>query len=119
MTYSEKLRHPLWQKKRLEILNRDNWTCNNCRATEKNLQVHHIKYSFGRNPWDYPNDNFKTLCHECHEKEHSIVNLKESTESTFSVSSCALISKSKIGDFTKKALALLKEERLMFRNSSV
>jgi len=27
LTYSEKLKDPRWQKKRLEILSRDNFTC--------------------------------------------------------------------------------------------
>lgn len=30
MTYSQKLRDPRWQKKRLEILERDSFTCQHC-----------------------------------------------------------------------------------------
>ena len=30
MNYSEKLRSPLWQKRRLEVFNRDNFTCTLC-----------------------------------------------------------------------------------------
>ena len=35
-TYSRKLSNPLWQKKRLKILERDNWTCKKC-GDEKEL----------------------------------------------------------------------------------
>jgi len=64
-TYSQKLKDPRWQKKRLEILERDNWTCCGCGATDKELQVHHSQYN-GK-PWDAHSDNLQTLCHECHE----------------------------------------------------
>ena len=69
-TYSEKLRHPLWQKKRLEILERDNWCCWLCSSKDKTLHVHHIFYDSGyENPWDYPNCFLITLCAICHKKE--------------------------------------------------
>ena len=35
MKYSEKLRDPRWQKARLKVLERDNWTCVNCGETER------------------------------------------------------------------------------------
>ncbi len=64
-TYVEKLRDPRWQKKRLEILERDKWTCQNCRATNKTLNVHHkIYYSTIKNPWDYSNNILVTLCED-------------------------------------------------------
>jgi 5-methylcytosine-specific restriction endonuclease McrA len=65
MTYSEKLRDPRWQKKRLHILERDNWTCILCGAKEKPLQVHHVLY-LKINPWDYPDHLLQTLCDDCH-----------------------------------------------------
>ena len=46
MAYSEKLKNPKWQKKRLEILNRDNFTCIKCGDKETTLQIHHFKYYF-------------------------------------------------------------------------
>lgn len=68
MTYSEKLRHPLWQKKRLQILQRDDWACRSCGTKTKNLQVHHIVYcGKGTNPWDYADDLLQSLCEDCHE----------------------------------------------------
>jgi hypothetical protein len=65
-TYSEKLRDPRWQKKRLEILNRDHFTCQKCGDTTTELQVHHIKYS-AKNPWEEPNENMDSLCKNCHQ----------------------------------------------------
>lgn len=67
MTYSEKLKDPRWQKKRLEILKRDNWTCQNCQSTTKTLHVHHLKYN--GNPWEANNNDLQTLCEDCHEQE--------------------------------------------------
>lgn len=66
MTYSEKLRDPRWQKKRLLILQRDDWTCLFCGSKDKNLQVHHTIYQ-RREPWDYPDQYYQTLCEDCHE----------------------------------------------------
>lgn len=68
MTYSEKLRNPQWQKKRLEILSRDKFTCQLCTDKENELQVHHKVYKDGCEPWEYEDDNFITLCKDCHSK---------------------------------------------------
>jgi hypothetical protein len=69
MTYSEKLRDPRWQKKRLEIMQRDKFTCQLCCDDENTLNVHHHKYINGKDPWDYDNNDLITLCEECHEYE--------------------------------------------------
>jgi 5-methylcytosine-specific restriction endonuclease McrA len=66
MTYKEKLQDPRWQKKRLSILKRDNWTCQICHSTEKTLTVHHFKYS--KNPWDTTNNFLLTVCKNCHKE---------------------------------------------------
>lgn len=68
-SYSEKLKDPRWQKKRLEILNRDGWTCKKCGAKDKTLHVHHIFYSPGKDPWEIRNGFLVTLCEDCHELE--------------------------------------------------
>lgn len=68
-TYQEKLKDPRWQKKRLEILNRDNWTCKCCGDQETTLHVHHRKYSDG-DPWDTEDNDLFTLCELCHQAEH-------------------------------------------------
>ena len=71
MTYSEKLKDPRWQKKRLEILNRDEWTCQKCHCTSKTLHVHHRYYEADCEPWDYMDHILVTLCIDCHEEEES------------------------------------------------
>lgn len=66
-TYSEKLRSPEWQKKRLEILNRDEFTCQLCSDSTTELHIHHKEYIRGNQPWEYEDSNFQTLCKHCHE----------------------------------------------------
>ena len=67
--YAQKLKDPRWQKKRLEILNRDEWTCQLCGSTTDTLAVHHKRYLIDTEPWDYPNKLLITLCETCHEAE--------------------------------------------------
>lgn len=71
MTYAEKLRHPLWQKKRLHILERDGWKCRSCGTGEKNLQVHHVIYS-RIDPWQYDDAVLQTLCEDCHKERQEL-----------------------------------------------
>ena len=71
MTYSEKLKNPRWQKKRLEILSRDNFTCTRCQSSNKTLHVHHCNgYRTGAEPWEYDASELKTLCCDCHTLAH-------------------------------------------------
>ncbi len=72
-TYSDLLKHPKWQQKRLEILNRDSFTCKGCGETELTLHVHHFTYQKGQKPWEYDNSNFITLCENCHAEEELFV----------------------------------------------
>lgn len=66
MTYSKKLQNPKWQKKRLEILNRDKWKCVKCKDEKTELHVHHLKYE--GEPHEVSNDFLVTLCAHCHEQ---------------------------------------------------
>ncbi|CAM1343575.1 hypothetical protein [Tenacibaculum amylolyticum] len=65
-----------WIAKRKEILERDNYKCRVCNATES-LQIHHRQYHFSlilrkfRKPWEYPNRLMITLCKTCHQKGHN------------------------------------------------
>lgn len=70
--YSEKLLDPRWQKKRLKILERDNFTCQHCKSTEDTLHVHHIAY-FNNDPWETPDKLLLTLCADCHESESELL----------------------------------------------
>lgn len=78
MNYSTKLKDPRWQKKRLQILNRDKFTCKLCKDTKTTLQVHHLEYH-GSNPWDTENKHLITLCKHC----HSEVEYLKNTETNF------------------------------------
>ena len=69
-TYSEKLRDPRWQKKRLRVLERDEWTCQGCGDSESTLHVHHRYYTKGAEPWEYPDGSLQTLCEDCHQTEN-------------------------------------------------
>lgn len=70
MTYREQLLHPNWQRKRLEILQRDDFACQLCYDKESTLHVHHKQYGKGRMAWEYPADELVTLCEECHDIMH-------------------------------------------------
>jgi hypothetical protein len=65
-SYSEKLKDPRWQKKRLEILERDQWMCRRCCDKTETLHVHHTQYR--SEPWDVPSEFLLTLCKECHDR---------------------------------------------------
>lgn len=65
MTYAEKLKDPRWQKKRLKILERDEWTCQLCGDDKTTLNVHHKKYT--GEPYEAKDDDLITFCERCHE----------------------------------------------------
>lgn len=66
--YSQKLKDPRWQRKRLEIFQRDNWSCSVCGDKDTTLHVHHKKY-IGE-PWECPDNYLETLCEDCHSFSH-------------------------------------------------
>lgn len=88
MTYSDKLKDPRWQKKRLEIFQRDKFTCKKCGDKQTELQVHHLKYS--GEPWEAKKEDLITLCKDCHQVIEHIkkngVKLNNSILKTFSTS---------------------------------
>jgi hypothetical protein len=70
-SYSQKLRDPRWQKKRLEVLESANWQCEICSDDESTLHVHHKEYFKGKDVWDYDRNQLSCLCSSCHEMQHS------------------------------------------------
>lgn len=70
MTYSDQLKRPEWQRKRLEVLEAAGWQCQSCDAADKTLHVHHKQYIKGRSAWDYEISNFEALCENCHAESH-------------------------------------------------
>ena len=101
MTYVEKLQKEEWRIKRSWIIKRDNYKCQRCGKVgyenaydfkkeiigeesyelskvfrfisedDLMLNVHHICYREGREPWEYEEQELVTLCPECHEKVHN------------------------------------------------
>lgn len=72
MDYKEQVKSPKWKRRRLEILQRDDFTCQICGCKEKMLHVHHTAYEKGKMIWDYPDEMLITLCEDCHEYEHAL-----------------------------------------------
>ena len=71
-TYSKQFKDPRWQKKRLKILERDNFTCQECGSKKNTLHIHHKYYLPNKKAWEYPDTALITLCEYCHEIEQSI-----------------------------------------------
>lgn len=67
ISYKDQLKSPEWQKKRLKIFERDNFTCQLCLDTKEQLHVHHKSYSRNTKAWEYNDDRLVTLCSTCHE----------------------------------------------------
>jgi hypothetical protein len=70
LSYAEQIKHPLWQKKRLEVLSANNWICQDCKAFGQTLHVHHTAYKKGRMLWEYEVDELRCLCDLCHNQAH-------------------------------------------------
>jgi len=66
--YNEKLKDPRWQRRRLYIFERDNWTCQLCSRTDLELHVHHL-HRTTEEPWEEPDLHLLTLCKLCHEQQ--------------------------------------------------
>ena len=72
--WSAAFRDSRWQQKRLEVMDRDKWTCRSCGASGEGvtLNVHHAYYESGKAPWDYPNQTLVTWCEDCHKARHDM-----------------------------------------------
>lgn len=75
MSYGEQLKHPFWQRKRLEVLNAAEFHCENCGDGESTLHVHHKRYVKGRMAWEYEAHELAALCDGCHQEAHRITEL--------------------------------------------
>ncbi len=62
--YSQKLRDPRWQRKRLEIMQRDGFKCTCCGDSMTTLNVNHLQYA--GQPWEVDDRYLETLCESCH-----------------------------------------------------
>ena len=92
-TYSEKLRDPRWQKKRLDIFDRDGFKCRNCNSNNQELHAHHLLYIKNYEPWDYPDGFIITLCNACHSEWHDVVDMIKQQLTRFNVTNLRYISR--------------------------
>ena len=73
--YTELFKDVRWQKKRLEVLNANNWECENCGDKEKTLMVHHKFYKKDHLPWEYDSSDLLCLCEDCHNEYHKLLEI--------------------------------------------
>ena len=62
-----------WEKKRLEILERDNYECQVCKEEggfAPATTVHHLKHLEDRLDLALDDDNLVSVCAACHNREH-------------------------------------------------
>lgn len=60
-----------WQKKRLTILERDEWKCTECGRDNGLMHVHHLRYINDKPLWEVDDKDLITLCNKCHRKKHT------------------------------------------------
>ena len=72
--YSELLKHPKWQKKRLMVMKLQDFSCEICGTEDKTLNVHHMYYDKNLKPWEYPDQSLHCLCENCHKEIQEIQN---------------------------------------------
>lgn len=80
-TYKEKLLDPRWQRLRLEVMQRENFTCQYCANTKQTLNLHHLRYAESGNPWDVSKNDLLCLCQDC----HYVLHVLEKETSLFSI----------------------------------
>ena len=85
VSYSDLLKDPRWQKRRLEIMQRADFACEYCGDKTRTLHVHHLRYTKGASPWEYEEKDLKCVCEICHTKWHMIHDFFESIMRVFSI----------------------------------
>ena len=66
LSYYEQLTHPIWYKKRDEILKRDNYSCRICGSSLHKIDVHHLCYFPDSLIWEYDDELMITVCKKHH-----------------------------------------------------
>jgi len=72
MAYTDDLKDGRWQRKRLEIFERDKFECLKCHEPHQ-ISVHHLYYEKGKKPWEYDNESLVTLCDKCHKEAQELL----------------------------------------------
>ncbi len=67
IAYNVKLRDPRWQARRMEIIRKAGFRCEDCGRVSPWFEVHHCCYIRGREPWEYDDELLMALCHDCHQ----------------------------------------------------
>jgi len=65
--YEKYRESPEWQVRRRAVLKRDNYICQQCKATDVPLEVHHVTYE---NIGEEPIEDLVSLCRICHQNIH-------------------------------------------------
>lgn len=68
LSRGEQYEHPLWKRKRDEILDRDEDTCQICGSSKHSVEVHHLCYFPDHLIWEYDNELLQTVCLKHHEQ---------------------------------------------------
>jgi hypothetical protein len=63
---AHQIKDPRWLRKRLEVFQAHNFTCEQCGFADQTLHAHHKRYIWGNDYWDYDLDDLACLCEECH-----------------------------------------------------
>ena len=71
--YRKMLKDSRWQKLRLRIFERDDWTCQACLRKNVSLEVHHWRYEAGAAPWEANAAQLETLCEDCHAQAEAAI----------------------------------------------
>ena len=72
--FADQYDDPRWQKKRLEILKRENYICQHCKKQKNELRAHHTYYNYNKKIWEYENESLLCLCQRCHSNLHNFLN---------------------------------------------
>lgn len=78
MTYQQQLDDVRWFARRDQILERDDYCCQDClRGRHRlspyiKLEVHHREYFDGFMAWEYSDEYLVTLCDQCHKRVHGL-----------------------------------------------
>lgn len=69
-TYAEKLLDPRWQCRSAAMIRNRGERCQECGQTREEsgdrLETHHVIYLRGVEPWEYPDELLRVVCHTCH-----------------------------------------------------
>ena len=85
MEFKDQYKHPKWQKRRLDALEKSEFTCTCCGSDETQLHVHHRQYFKGRMIWEYADDELEVLCETCHQDAHQVTDALKTLLSTLPV----------------------------------